>query len=52
MRFSSADSEYGLLPDGAWTAMRYACLGRKRRKSGKMRVRNLTFLSFYVKLLL
>ena len=29
----SADSGYGLLPDGAWTSTRYACPGRKRRES-------------------
>ena len=30
---TSADSGDGLLPDGAWTATRYACPGRKRRES-------------------
>ena len=52
MRRSSADSGFGLLPDRARMSTRYACPGRKRRESGKMRVRNLTFLSFCVKLLL
>ena len=35
VRHISADSGFGLLPDGAWTATRYACPGRKRRESGK-----------------
>ena len=30
---TSADSGDGLLPDGAWTATRYACPIRKRRES-------------------
>ena len=29
----SADGGFGLLPDGAWTATRYACPRRKRRES-------------------
>ena len=33
---SSADSGFGLLPDGAWTATRYACPRRKRRESRKI----------------
>ena len=33
MRRASAYSGFGLLPDGAWTATRYACPGR--RASGK-----------------
>ena len=32
---SSADSGFGLLPDGAWTSTRYACPRRKRRESEK-----------------
>ena len=32
---TSADSGFGLLPDGAWTATRYACHGCKSLKSGK-----------------
>ena len=37
---SSADSGFGLLPDGARTATRYACPRRKRWESGKARKRN------------
>ena len=33
MRRASADSGFGLLPDGAWTATRYAC--PRRMASGK-----------------
>ena len=33
VRHTSADSGFGLLPDRAWTATRYACPGRKRRES-------------------
>ena len=36
IRHISADSGFGLLPDGAWTATRYACPGRKRRESRKI----------------
>jgi len=32
---TSADSGFGLLPDGAWTATRSACPRRKRRASRK-----------------
>ena len=35
-RRSSADSGFGLLPDGAWIATRYACPRRKRRESRKI----------------
>ena len=35
VRHTSADGGFGLLPDGAWTATRYACPRRKRRESGK-----------------
>ena len=31
----SADSGLGLIPDGAWTSMRYAYPGHERRESGK-----------------
>ena len=37
---SSADGGFGLLPDGARTATRYACPGSKRWESGKARKRN------------
>jgi len=36
VRHTSADSGFGLLPDGAWTATRYACPRRKRRESGNL----------------
>ncbi|MBP3333052.1 MAG: hypothetical protein J6M35_03295, partial [Clostridia bacterium] len=35
VRRASADSEFGLLPDRARTATRYACPGRKRWESEK-----------------
>ena len=35
VRHTSADSGFGLLPDGARTATRYACPRRERRESGK-----------------
>ena len=35
VRCSSADSGFGLTPDGAWAATRYTCPGHERRKSGK-----------------
>ena len=35
VRSSSADSGFGLLPDGAWTSTRYACPRCKRRESRK-----------------
>ena len=35
IRHISADSGFGLLPDGAWTATRSACPRRKRRESRK-----------------
>ena len=38
MRRSSADSGFGLLPDRARTATRYACPGRERRESKKTSV--------------
>ena len=44
VRHPSADSGFGLLPDGAWTAMRYACPRRERRESRKC---SLIYLYFY-----
>ena len=35
----SADGGFGLLPDGAWTAMRYAGHRCKRRESGKFAIK-------------
>ena len=35
---SSADSGYGLLPDGAWTSTRYACPGRRASGKGKIQL--------------
>ena len=35
MRRSSADSGFGLLPDGAWTATRYDCPRRERQEMRK-----------------